>query len=62
MKVREIVKLIEKNGWVLIPRTGTSHRQYVHPSKPGRVTIAGHPGDDIPIGTKNNILKQAGLK
>ena len=62
MKVRDIVKLVEKDGWVLLPRTGTSHRHYKHPVKPGRVTIAGHAKDDVPSGTKNNILKQAGLK
>jgi predicted RNA binding protein YcfA (HicA-like mRNA interferase family) len=39
-----------------------SHRQYKHPVKPGRVTIAGHPGDDLAPGTLNSILKQARLK
>ncbi len=62
MEVRDIIRLIEKDGWMLLPRTGTSHRQYKHPTKPGRVTIAGHPGDDVDAGTKNSILKQAGLK
>jgi len=62
MKVRDIIKLIEKDGWVMLPRTGTSHRQYKHPVKLGRVTVAGHPGKDIDPGTKNSILKQAGLK
>ncbi len=62
MKVRDIIKLVEKDGWVMLPRRGTSHRQYKHPKKPGRVTIAGHPGDDVDPGTMNSILKQAGLK
>ncbi|MGA3028736.1 MAG: type II toxin-antitoxin system HicA family toxin [Bryobacteraceae bacterium] len=38
--------MVEKSGWFLLPRTGTSHRQYKHSTRPGRVTIAGHPGDD----------------
>ena len=62
MKVRDIIKLVEKDGWVQLPRTGTSHRQYKHPVKPGRVTIAGHPGEDVDPGTKNSALRQAGLK
>jgi predicted GIY-YIG superfamily endonuclease len=39
-----------------------SHRQYKHPTIPGRVTIAGHPNDDLAPGTLNSILKQAKLK
>lgn len=61
MKVREAVRLIQDDGWFLV-RTKGSHRQYHHPIKPGTVTIAGHPSVDIPPGTLNSILKQAGLK
>jgi predicted RNA binding protein YcfA (HicA-like mRNA interferase family) len=61
MKVREAIKLIENDGWFLV-RTRGSHRHFKHPTKPGLVTIAGHPGVDIPKGTLNSILKQAGLK
>lgn len=61
MKVREAIKLIEQDGWYL-DRTRGSHRHFKHPVKPGIVTIAGHPGVDIPKGTLNSILKQAGLK
>jgi len=61
MKVREAISLIEADGWRL-SRTRGSHRHYKHPMKPGIVTIAGHPGVDIPKGTLNSILKQAGLK
>jgi predicted RNA binding protein YcfA (HicA-like mRNA interferase family) len=61
MKVRDVVKLIEGDGWYLVATKG-SHRQYKHPSKPGRVTIAGHPGDDLAPGTLNSVLKQAKLK
>lgn len=61
MKVREIIKTIEKDGWYL-KRTKGSHRQYKHDSKPGLVTIPGRMGDDIAIGTLKSILKQARLK
>ncbi len=61
MKVREAVRLIQDDGWFLV-RTKGSHRQYHHSIKPGTVTIAGHPSVDIPPGTLNSILKQAGLK
>ncbi|HEX6185877.1 MAG TPA: type II toxin-antitoxin system HicA family toxin [Pyrinomonadaceae bacterium] len=61
MKVRDIVKLIEKDGWYLVRSKG-SHHQYKHPTKSGLVTVPGNPGDDVAAGTLNNILKQAGLK
>ncbi len=58
MKIRDVIKLIEADGWYLVVTKG-SHRQYKHPSKPGRVTIAGHPNDDLAPGTLNSIFKQA---
>jgi predicted RNA binding protein YcfA (HicA-like mRNA interferase family) len=61
MKVKEIIRLIEKRGWYLISRKG-SHRQYKHPSIPGRVTIAGKLNDDMPKGTVNSVFKQSGIK
>jgi predicted RNA binding protein YcfA (HicA-like mRNA interferase family) len=61
VKVREIIKWIEKDGWYL-DRTRGSHRQYKHHEKRGLVTVAGKPGDELAPGTKNSILKQAGLK
>ena len=61
MKVREVIRLVESDGWILAATRG-SHRQYKHPKKPGRVTIAGHFSDDIRAGTLNSVLKQAGLK
>lgn len=61
MKIREIIKLIEKDGWYYVDTKG-SHRQYKHPLKKGRVTIAGHPNDDLAAGTLNSLLKQAQLK
>lgn len=61
MKIRDIIKLIEKDGWYLVATKG-SHRQYKHPQKAGRVTIVGHPNDDLAPGTLNSIIKQAKLK
>jgi predicted RNA binding protein YcfA (HicA-like mRNA interferase family) len=60
MKVREVIKLIEGEGWWLV-RTRGSHRQYKHPDKPGLVTIAGKPNHDLAPGTLGSILKQARL-
>jgi predicted RNA binding protein YcfA (HicA-like mRNA interferase family) len=61
VKIRDIIRLLQDDGWVLVATKG-SHRQYKHPTKPGRVTIAGHPNDDLAPGTLNSILKQAKLK
>jgi len=61
VKVRDIIKLIEADGWYIVGKRG-SHRQYKHPLKKGRVTIAGHLGDDLAPGTLNSVFKQARLK
>jgi predicted RNA binding protein YcfA (HicA-like mRNA interferase family) len=61
VKVREIIRLLEEDGWFLVATKG-SHRQYKHPSKPGRVTVAGKASDDLAPGTLNSIQKQSGLK
>ena len=61
MKVRDLIKLVESDGWRHIATKG-SHRQYKHSVKPGRVTIPGHPGDDLHPGTLKSVLTQAGLK
>jgi predicted RNA binding protein YcfA (HicA-like mRNA interferase family) len=61
MKVRDLVRLLESDGWYLV-RTRGSHRQYKHPQKRGLVTVAGKPNDDLAAGTLNSVLKQAGLK
>jgi len=60
-KVREAIRLIERDGWYLA-RTRGSHRQYKHPEKAGLVTIPGAMNDDLPPGTWNSILRQSGLK
>lgn len=53
--------MLEKDGWSL-GRTKGSHRQFRHPDKPGTVTVAGKLGVDMPRGTLNAVMKQAGLK
>jgi predicted RNA binding protein YcfA (HicA-like mRNA interferase family) len=61
MKVRALIDLIEAEGRVLV-RTKGGHRQFRHPAKSGLVTVSGRCSVDIPTGTLNNALKQAGLK
>ncbi|MBO3097160.1 type II toxin-antitoxin system HicA family toxin [Gelidibacter pelagius] len=60
MKSSSLIKLIKEDGWKLV-RTKDSHHHFKHPNKKGIVTIP-HPKKDVPIGTANSILKQAGLK
>lgn len=59
MKVRDVLKRLNDDGWYLNRQKG-SHRQFEHKEKTGTVTVAGHPGDDVPIGTLKGIHKQAG--
>jgi predicted RNA binding protein YcfA (HicA-like mRNA interferase family) len=59
--VRDAIRLIEQDGWRLVATKG-SHREFKHPSKAGRVTIAGKMSDDLAPGTWNSTVKQAGLK
>jgi predicted RNA binding protein YcfA (HicA-like mRNA interferase family) len=61
MKVREVIKLLEERGWRLA-RTKGSYRQLKNPNRRGTVTVSGKPNVDVPPGTLNSILKQAGLK
>ncbi len=61
MKLRNIIKILEDDGWFLVATRG-SHRQYKHLKKLGRVTIAGKLNHDIAPGTLNSIYKQAQLK
>ena len=61
MKVREVVRMLEKDGWRLVVTHG-SHRQFKHPTKPGRLTVSGNLGDDMPKGTLASIKRQAGLQ
>ena len=59
MKSRELIKILEKDGWQLV-RVAGSHHQFKHYSKSGIVTVP-HPKKDIPLGTLRSIEKQAGL-
>lgn len=61
MKVKDIIKQVEKDGWFVVRIKG-SHRQFHHPFKKGLVTVPGHLNDDVAKGTLNSILKQAELK
>ncbi|PYQ63678.1 MAG: hypothetical protein DMF54_16080 [Acidobacteria bacterium] len=61
MKVRDVIRLIEGDGWQLT-RTVGSHRQFKHAWKKGLVTVAGKQSLDLPPGTLRSILRQAGLK
>jgi predicted RNA binding protein YcfA (HicA-like mRNA interferase family) len=61
MKVREVIRMVEADGWVQVGQTG-SHRQYKHPTKKGRVTISGKSGHDMPPGLLNSVKRQAELK
>ena len=60
MKVRDVIKLIERDGWRLVVIEG-SHRHYKHTTKPGRVTVAGHLREDVHPKTLKSIFTQAGL-
>ncbi|HEX3271595.1 MAG TPA: type II toxin-antitoxin system HicA family toxin [Ktedonobacterales bacterium] len=60
MKVRDVIKAIETDGWYLVTTKG-DHRQFKHPKKPGRVTIAGHPSKDMPPKTLASVFRQAQL-
>jgi predicted RNA binding protein YcfA (HicA-like mRNA interferase family) len=61
MKVRDVIKRLEADGWRLDRMKG-SHRQYKHPENPNIVTVPGKESDDIPVGTLQNILRKSGLK
>ena len=61
MKVRDVLRLLKDDGWYLVVTEG-SHRQFKHQTKTGGVTVPGKQNDDLPHGTLNSILKQAGLK
>jgi predicted RNA binding protein YcfA (HicA-like mRNA interferase family) len=61
LKVSDVLKLLEADGWYLVAQAG-SHRQFKHPAKPGKVTVAGKASLDLPPGTERSILKQAGIR
>jgi predicted RNA binding protein YcfA (HicA-like mRNA interferase family) len=61
MKVREVIRLLEHNGWVEVRSKG-SHRHFKHPKLPSVVTVPGNEGKELATGTLKAILKKAGLK
>ncbi len=61
MKVRELIKLIENDGWYYTKSRG-SHRYFKHPTKKGKVTVSGKMGKDVPTGTLKSVLKQADIE
>lgn len=60
MQVRDVLRMLHNDGWEVAYQKG-SHRQLRHPTKRGKVTVAGHPADEVPRGTLKAILRQAGL-
>ncbi len=62
MKVRELIRVLESDGWYLDRWRGGSHRQYKHPTKPNVVSVSGKESADVKPGTLNGILRTAGLK
>ena len=61
MKVRDLVRLLEADGWHHVKTRG-SHRKYVHPQKAGHLIVPGRLGDDVALGTLQSILRKAGLR
>lgn len=61
MKVRDVIKRIEEDGWYFVSQEG-SHRHYEHQTKKGKVTVAGHPSDEVRIGTLLSIERISGVK
>jgi len=61
MKPREVIQRLKADGWYELPGKRTSHKQFKHPTKPGKVTVAIHPGD-IPPPTLKIIEKQSDVK
>lgn len=59
--VRQLMRQLADDGWVEVRQRG-SHRQFRHPTKAGTVTVSGNESADVPLGTLNSVLKQAGLK
>ena len=62
MKVRDVLTMLREDGWIELKGKRISHRQFKHPKKSGKVTVAGHPSIELAPGTERSILKQAGLK
>jgi len=61
VKLREVIRRLEADGSRVVAMAG-SYRQFTHPTKPGRVTVSGHPGDDMPRGTLASVRRQSKLR
>jgi predicted RNA binding protein YcfA (HicA-like mRNA interferase family) len=61
MKVRDVIKRIKSDGWYY-DYTNGDHQYYRHATKPGKVTVPGHPSDEVRMGTLMSIWRQAGLE
>lgn len=61
-KVKDILRMLKDDGWYLHSHNGTSHRQFKHPTKKGKVTVNGKPSDNISQEVLNSIFKQAGWR
>ncbi len=61
MKVKDVIKILEQDGWYLAKTRG-SHRQFKHPTKSGKVTVSGKLSIDVPVGTLKSIWQQAQLE
>jgi predicted RNA binding protein YcfA (HicA-like mRNA interferase family) len=61
MKVREVIAVLERNGWVLVRQRG-SHRHFRHLEVPFVVTVAGNPSTTVPPGTLGSIRRTSGLE
>jgi len=61
-KVKEVLKLLEEDGWYQLKSKGGDHRQFKHPTKPGKVTVRGHLNENLTQFLLNSIWKQAGWK
>lgn len=62
LKVREVIRILRKDGWVKLPQKATDHRQFKHPTKPGKVTVRGKLSDDVDIFLLKSMGKQSGIK
>ncbi len=61
MKVREVIRILEADAWRFHSQIG-SHRHFKHPSKSGRVTVAGKPSMDLHPKTLSSIFRQAQIE
>ena len=61
-KVIEVIRLLQADGWIEMKSKATDHRQFKHPTKPGKVTVRGHKNEVLSQFLLNSIWKQAGWK